>query len=172
MSIFSRLLGKRTDDRAVLRPLWHRVVEIAREPQWYAQCGFADTVAGRFDAITLVLAVVLVRMEQDAGLSDPSVRLSELFVEDMEGQLRQSGVGDVVVGKHIGKLMGALGGRLGAVRGALPLGEAALTQVVARNATMADGGDDPSCAARRLLELAGQLDATPIDALLAGAIAR
>ena len=172
MSILSRLLGKGPDDRAVVRPLWHRVVEIAREPQWYAQCGLADTVPGRFDAVTLVLALVLRRMEQDESLTDPSVRLSELFVEDMEGQLRQSGIGDIVVGKHIGKLMGALSGRLGAIREAVPLGEAALAEVVKRNATVVEGGGDPAMAAARLLVLAGQLDALPAEALLAGAIVR
>lgn len=172
MPILSRLLGKRPDDRAALRPLWRRIVEIAREPQWYAECGVADSQAGRFDAITLVLALVLRRMEQDEALTQASVRLNELFVEDMEGQLRQSGVGDLVVGKHIGKLMGALGGRLGAVREALPLGEAALTQMVSRNATMVAGGGNPAKAAARLLALAGQLGAIPAEALLAGDIAR
>ncbi len=172
MSILSRLLGKRHDDRAAVRPLWHRVVEIAREPHWYAECGLADTVPGRFDAITLVLALVLRRMEQDEALTIPSVRLSELFVEDMEGQLRQSGVGDVVVGKHIGKLMGALAGRLGAIREALPLGEAALAEVVVRNATMVKGGGHPAKAAARLLALADGLRTIPAAALLAGAIPR
>ena len=172
MSFLSRLLGKRLDDRTAVRPLWHRVVEIAREPQWYAECGLADTVPGRFDAITLVLALVLRRMEQDEALTQASVRLNELFVEDMEGQLRQSGVGDLVVGKHIGKLMGALGGRLGAIREALPLGEAALAKVVSRNATMVEGGGNPAKAAARLLALADGLRAVPAAGLLAGAIPR
>ncbi len=172
MSILSRLLGKRDDDRAALRPLWHRVVEIAREPQWYVECGLADSVPGRFDAITLVLALVLLRMEQDEALTQASVRLNELFVEDMEGQLRQSGVGDLVVGKHVGKLMGALGGRLGAIREALPLGEAALAEVVSRNATMVEGGGNPAKAAARLLALADGLRVIPAAALLAGAIPR
>ena len=172
MPILSRLLGKRHDDRAAVRPLWQRVVAIAREPQWYAECGLADTVTGRFDAITLVLALVLGRMEQDEALTLPSVMLSELFVEDMEGQLRQSGIGDVVVGKHIGKMMGALGGRLGAIRQALPLGEAALAEVVSRNATMVEGGGEPATAAARLLALADGLRTIPAAALLAGAIPR
>src|SRR3546814_8889050 len=44
---------------------------------------------------------------------------SDLFVEDMEGQLREIGINDVVVGKRMGGLMSALGGRLGAIRAAL-----------------------------------------------------
>ena len=36
----------------------HRVVEIAREPRWYAEAGVADTIDGRFDMIAAVLALV------------------------------------------------------------------------------------------------------------------
>ncbi len=137
MSLLSRIFGKRTDER--MRPLWHRIVEIAREPRWYADLGVADTVPGRFDAITLVLALVLLRMEREEALIAPSVHLTELFVEDMDGQLRESGVGDHVVGKHMGKLMKVLGGRLGALREALPDGGAALEEVLARNVTLVEG---------------------------------
>lgn len=171
MSILSRLFGKGADDRAAVRPLWHRTVEIAREKAWYAECGLADTLAGRFDAIAMVLAAVLLRMERDEALIEPSVRLTELFVEDMDGQLRNSGVGDLSVGKHIGKLMGALGGRLGALREALPGGEAALARFVERNATLAEGAD-PAKAATRLAALVQALEAVAAEALLAGRIAR
>ena len=42
--------------------------------------------------------------------------LTDRFIADMDGSLRQDGVGDQVVGKHIGRMMAALGGRLGAYR--------------------------------------------------------
>lgn len=171
MSILSRLFGKRADDHAEVRPLWHRVVEIAREPQWYAHCGVADTVGGRFDAITLVLALVLLRMEGSPELARPSVLLTELFVTDMDGQLREAGVGDMVVGKHIGRLMSTMGGRLGALREALPKGETAVAEVVGRNVTLNEGAE-PAGVARAALALAGQLAALDDAALLAGAIAR
>jgi cytochrome b pre-mRNA-processing protein 3 len=68
----------------------------------------------------------------------PSVRLTELFVTDMDGQLRESGVGDLVVGKHIGRLMSVLGGRLGAYRAALA-GQEDLGAALERNLTLAPG---------------------------------
>jgi hypothetical protein len=74
MSLLARLFGQRPDDRAALHPLWHRIVEIAREREWYAQCGVADSVAGRFDTITLILGLVLLRMESEPALAEPSVR--------------------------------------------------------------------------------------------------
>lgn len=170
MSFLSRLFKPRASG-ANMRPLWHRVVEIAREPRWYEELGVADTVPGRFDAITLVMVLVLLRMEREEALIPPSVRLTELFVDDMDGQLRQNGIGDLVVGKHMGKLMGVLGGRLGAFREALPQGEAALSAVIVRNVTLLDG-TDPLPATRAALELAQTLADTPDEDLLAARIAR
>ena len=86
MKLLSRIFGRTGDPREELRPLWHRVVEIAREPQWYAHAGIADSVRGRFDTITLVLALVLLRMEREEELRVPAVLLTELFVEDMDDQ--------------------------------------------------------------------------------------
>lgn len=173
MSLIARLFGRNTDDRAAVRPLWHRVVEIARETPWYAQYGVADTVPGRFDAVTMVLSLVILRMEREEELKILSARLTELFVDDMDGQLRQSGVGDLVVGKHMGKLMMVLGGRMGALREALaaPEPEAALVPVLERNVTLIDGADT-SALGQAVLSLARQIEATAAEDLLAGRIVR
>lgn len=172
MSLLSRLLRPRIDEHAQVRPLWHRLVEIAREKAWYAQAGAADTVSGRFDIVTLVLSLVLLRMEQDEALIEPSVRLTELFVTDMDGQLRQSGVGDLMVGKNIGRLMSVLGGRLGALREALAQpDDGALVAAITRNVTLLPGAD-PAAVARLARILTGQLQATAAQALLAGEIVR
>jgi cytochrome b pre-mRNA-processing protein 3 len=176
LSFLSRIFGpsgflRRGDDRAHARPLWHRTVEIAREKQWYAACGVADTVPGRFDAITLVLSLVLLRMEREPALIEPSVRLTELFVEDMDGQLRESGVGDLVVGKKIGRLMSVLGGRLGAYREALAQGGTAMAEAVTRNVTLVDGSD-PAGVAKAAMLLAKQLDALSAEDVLAARFVR
>ncbi len=113
MSFFQRLLGK--DGRDELRPLWHAVVATSREEPWYAVGGVADTVDGRFDMIALVLSLVMLRMEDSDGLAPKTALLTELFVADMDRQLRDSGVGDLKVGKTMGKLMSALGGRIGSL---------------------------------------------------------
>lgn len=156
-----------------MRPLWHRVVEIAREKPWYAHYGVADTVAGRFDAVTLVLALVMLRMEREEQLKVLAARLTELFVTDMDGQLRQSGVGDLVVGKRMGKLVSVLGGRIGALRDAFaaPDGEAALQPALARNMTLVEGADIPALASAVAL-LRDQIEAADPQDLLAGRIAR
>jgi len=156
MSFFSRLLGTAPDPREGVRPLWHRVIELARDTVYYSECGVADTVAGRFDMICAVLSAVMVRIEASEMRAE-SALLAELFVEDMDGQLREFGVNDVVVGKRIGKLMSVLGGRLGTYRGALNAGDLErLTAAVSRNVTFAQGTDEAAAAqavAARIMKL-------------------
>ena len=171
MALFDRLLGRKAD-QTNLRPLWHRVVEIAREPHWYAAGGVADTVPGRFDAISAVLTLVLLRMEASEPARIHTARLTELFVSDMDGQLRQSGVGDVVMGKQMGKLMSALGGRIDALReGLAQADDAQLIAAVERNMTLIERGD-AAVVTSALRVLASDLAATDDAALLAGTIKR
>lgn len=114
-----------------MQPLYNAIIAQGRQPHWYVEGGVPDTIDGRFDMIVAILAQVLMRLEQQGGTQE-SVWLTELFVDDMDGQLRQEGVGDVVVGKHIGRMMSALGGRLAAYRAALD-GEADLEDALRRN---------------------------------------
>ena len=154
MKLLDRLFRPATDDHAEARPLWLGVVGEARASRWYAELGMADSVEGRFDMVTLILALVLLRLEREPGCETVAVRLTELFVDDMDAQLRQSGVGDLMVGKHIGKLVAVLGGRMGALREALASGDvAALGEVIARNTRMLEGaGPDGLAAALRALD--------------------
>lgn len=170
MRLLERLLTPRPDPREAVRPLWAQVVAIARDPDWYREDGVADTLEGRFDMITAILALVVLRMEKSPALAVHTAPLAEIFVEEMDGQLRQSGVGDLMVGKQIGRLMATLGGRMGAYRTALADGEAELTQAVHRNITLADE-TRASAVARRMAVLADRLAARSDSAILAGDIA-
>lgn len=171
MSLFNRLLGRPDPGQEQIRPLWHKVVELARDPDWYARGGVADTVPGRFDAITLVLALVMRRMDGQPELRAPSARLTELFVSDMDGQLRQSGVGDLAMAKRMGKLMSVLAGRMEVLEQALAQpDDAELIAVIERNVTLNDGADVAAIAAR-VRQLAARLAALGNDDLLAGRIA-
>lgn len=129
-NLIQRLFA-RNDPKDAMQPLYNAIVDEGRQPHWYLQGQVPDTIDGRFDMIVAVLAQVLIRLEA-LGAAQESVWLTELFIDDMDGQLRQEGIGDVVVGKHIGRMVSALGGRLAAYRAALS-DEAALREALERN---------------------------------------
>lgn len=170
MTLLQRLFRPAPDPREGLQPLWHGVVVAARDPAWYRDGGVVDSVEGRFDMVTVILAAVLVRLDR-SGEAQAAVHLTELFIADMDAQLRQSGVGDLVVGKHVGKLMAALGGRVAALRGALSGKGEPLAQVLERNVTLREGFAADALAAA-FSDWHGRLDAIPDARLLTGEVPR
>jgi len=162
VTLLKKLLGLGPDPREALVPLYVSIVAEARKPVWYAEMGVPDTLDGRFDMISAVLTLVLIRLEAEgrAGRA-PNARLTEVFIEDMDGQLRELGVGDVVVGKHIGNMMSAIGGRLSVYRDTL--GDPALfEEALVRNLWRGEPGAEakPAAVAQRLRTLAAKIDAS------------
>lgn len=169
MTFLKSLFG-RTKPQNALADLYAAIVAEGRAPHWYRDGGVPDTLDGRFDMIAAILSLVLLRME-NLDTTDETARLAEIFVDDMDGQLRQMGVGDIVVGKHIGRMMSALGGRLGAYRSALKDGrgiEEALERNLYRGVSPAPAAIAHSAAAFR--HLAARLDTLDLAALRAGTI--
>lgn len=169
MSLFQRLFGPKSDPRDPYRPLYAATVERARTPVWYLD-GVPDTLDGRFDMLAALLSLVMIRLERDEEGRQPSVHLAELFVDDMDGQLRQIGIGDMIVGKHIGRMMAALGGRLGAYRDAGMDADALRTALVRNLWQGEDPGEAATLVARRMAAWAGALDAAATDAILGGTL--
>lgn len=141
MSLLKRLFGKdEPDAKHRMMPLYHQVVARAREPHWYLEGGVPDSIDGRFDMVAAILSLVVLCLEQDAAYRTEMALLTELFVDDMDGQLREIGIGDMIVGKHVGRIMGALGGRLGAFREGLQE-NARLDGAILRNIYRAEEAD-------------------------------
>jgi cytochrome b pre-mRNA-processing protein 3 len=165
-------MGVRKDASAMV-PLYDAVVAEARRPHWYVEGRVPDTLDGRFDMVSTILSLVLLCLE---GLGQPareaSALLTELFVADMDGQLRQRGIGDLVVGKHVGRMMSQLGGRLTAYREGLAEG-GDLSGAIDRN--IYRGAEMPAAATAHvhagLRVLAADLARRDLSAILAGDIA-
>ena len=167
MGFLDRLFGRK--DRDALTPLYNAVVTEARRPAWYLEGQVPDTLDGRFDMVAAVLSLVLLRLEEEGEVGRaPSAYLTEIFVEDMDGQLREGGIGDIVVGKHIGRMMGALGGRLGALREAFAGGDldGAIDRNIYRGAVPGDGAH--AAVREGLTGLRARLAGAPAAELIAG----
>ena len=159
--ILARLFGKGDDG---LGALYAAVVAEARQPKWYADYGVPDSVDGRFDMVSLVLALVLIRLEHD-GREVEAVRLTEQFITDMDGQIREIGFGDLVVGKQVGGILAVVGGRLGAYRTGFDI------ETLGRTLWRGETPVNADAALAELTALRTRIDSVPLDTLLVGSLA-
>jgi cytochrome b pre-mRNA-processing protein 3 len=168
LSLLQRIFGE-TRQRATLEPLYRAIVDTGRDPAWYEAGAVPDTLDGRFDMIAALTALVLLRLEAEGDSGrDPSVLLTEIFIEDMDATLRQIGIGDYVVGKHVGRMMGALGGRHTALRPGRAAGS--IAEAVTRNIFHEAPPSDAALAfvTRGLERFAEALDGVSAADVLAG----
>ena len=168
MAFFQNIF--RGGQRPTLEPLYRAIVERGRDPFWYRDGRVPDTLDGRFDMIAALVALVLLRIEAEGEAAAPtSILLTEAFIDDMDASLRQIGIGDYVVGKHVGRMVGALGGRLGAFREAQASGSG-FADAVRRN-VFHEAPPSPEAlalVAERLERFGAALATTSVDRLAEG----
>jgi cytochrome b pre-mRNA-processing protein 3 len=116
-----------------IEAIYGMIVAQAREPLFYAGMGVPDTVNGRFDMVLLHLWMVLRRLRPAPGGAELSQALFDHFCADMDGNLREMGVGDLTVPKRMHKFGEAFYGRSAAYDAALDAGGAALAQALCKN---------------------------------------
>src|SRR3974390_245218 len=81
--------------------LYGAIVAQARLPSFYLIYGVPDTVEGRFDMIVMHLALVLRRLARERELGSLGQGVFDRFCRDMDHNLREMGVGDLSVPKHM-----------------------------------------------------------------------
>jgi cytochrome b pre-mRNA-processing protein 3 len=100
--------------------LFGEATKLAREPHWYIEGGVPDSLDGRFAVLATVVALILVRLEADGEAGNAvSVALTERFIEVMEAEHRELGLGDPTLGKTVRKLVGSLSRRTDLWRSAI-----------------------------------------------------
>jgi cytochrome b pre-mRNA-processing protein 3 len=115
--------------------LYGTIVAQARAAPFYRICGVPDTVNGRFEMVLLHTVLVLRRLESEP----PPVRqigqaLFDRFCADMDGSLREMGIGDLAVPAKMRKIGEAFYGRQAAYGAALAAGDSEpLVAVLERN---------------------------------------
>jgi cytochrome b pre-mRNA-processing protein 3 len=96
------------------------VTSLAREPRWYVEGKVPDTLDGRFAVLATITALVLIRLEGEGEPGDViSVALTERFIEVIESEHRELGIGDPTLGKTMRKLVGSLARRVDLWRSAV-----------------------------------------------------
>ncbi len=92
----------------------------ARRPHWYVEGTVPDTIDGRFAVLATITALAIVRLEQDGDAGNAaSVALTERFIEVMEAEHREIGLGDPTLGRQVRRLVGSLSRRTDLWRSAI-----------------------------------------------------
>ncbi len=108
----ARLFGRRSPAETAAVSLYRAAVEKARDPVFYAELAVPDTVNGRFDMIVIHVMLLFRRLRGGgAAAHATSEALLSLMFSDMDRSLREMGVGDMSVGKHVKKMAKAFYGR-------------------------------------------------------------
>ena len=129
--VFGINLNRKSQDASAL---YEVIVTQARRIEFYEDLGVPDTVSGRFDLIVLHMFFVMRRLkkEQDKGLA-LSQALFDCMFADMDKNMRETGVGDLAVGKNIRSLASAFYGRIKAYEDCLENNKDELSNVIIRN---------------------------------------
>jgi cytochrome b pre-mRNA-processing protein 3 len=165
-SLFPRLTAeqKRGAD------LFAWVVAEARAPHWYAEGKVPDTLDGRFAALATIAALTVERLERDGGQgTTASAALTERFIEAMEAEHRELGLGDPALGRTVRKLFGALARRVALWRNVDEQDwSAAILDSLYSGAKPSEAALEQ--AASRLRNLRHRLDSAPVAAVAEGRI--
>ncbi len=165
-------LFRKNPPREPVFAVYRAIVAQSRQPRFYADWGVPDTVTGRFDMISLHLALLFRRLAPEGQTArDFSQAVFDLFFKDMDRSLREMGAGDLAVPKKIQKMGGLFYGLLSAVGDALDRNDsAALVAVLRRNVYDDAAAPGAEALASYLATEAERLAAQPASAICAGTL--
>ena len=145
---------------------YRSIVAQSRQVKFYADWGVEDSVTGRFDMVSLHLALCLRRLKNEPTAKDFTQALVELFFKDMDSSIRELGVTDLGVPKKIKTMGNIFYGLVKVLDPALDSGHPAEVEgVLVRNVY---GAANPGAAllAAYLLNEAQRLAALPLSELV------
>lgn len=162
-------LFRKTASPDAVHAVYGALVARARQPRFYADWGVPDTVTGRFDMISLHLALLFRRLRAEAGGRAFAQAVFDLFFKDMDRSLREMGAGDLAVPKKIQKMGNLFYGLLASLDTALAADDpAAVERVLVRNVYAGEPHPAAAALAADLREEMQRLAALPLAAILAG----
>ena len=152
--------------------VYNAIVAQSRQPFFYADWLVPDTVTGRFDMISLHMALLFRRLRAGQGGQKAfSQAVFDLFFKDMDRSLREMGVGDIGVPKKIQKMGNIFFGLLAALTEAMDRRDAAaLEAVLSRNIYDGASGAHVQALAAYLFVQDDALAAQSAESIMAGAV--
>lgn len=108
------LLKKKNPYAQAAHQAYACILEHARQTEFYEKLGVPDTFDGRFDLMVLHAYLILHRMLEDGKQEAETFNqaLFDAIFADMDQTLREMGIGDMGVPKHMRKMMKGFNGRM------------------------------------------------------------
>ena len=153
--------------------VYNAIVAQSRQPRFYADWSVPDTVTGRFDMISLHLALLFRRLRAETGdRKEFSQAVFDLFFRDMDRSLREMGAGDLAVPKKIQKMGNLFFGLLAALNAGLDMNDPlAVEAVLTKNIYDGASGPDVAAMAHYLMAQSAVLSSQAEADILQGKIA-
>ena len=161
----------RAPRNTTIAALYGVIVAQARAPEFYTFYGVPDTAEGRLEMIILHAALLISRLEVEEGPARPlGQALFDHFCSDVDGNLREMGVGDLAVPRKMKAVAEAFYGRKRVYDTALAIpGNEQLEAALVRNVpTAASDTARMSALAAYMRECSRKLAAMEGAALLQG----
>jgi cytochrome b pre-mRNA-processing protein 3 len=149
-----------------------------RQPDFYLRWGVPDTFDGRFDLLLVHVFLILYRLIDDPRYNKMSQDVFDVMFRDMDQTLREHGIGDMGVPKHMKRMMIAFNGRMYTYLEAVQErdeknAQRALEKALARNLYGTIENPDLkalSCMALYMQDNIKYLNSVPVNDVIAGAI--
>jgi len=169
--MLSRLFGRSRPSIAG-DTLYRAIVAQARLPLFYRDWRVPDTVDGRFEMIVLHLVLLFRRLGRDGEAGQAIAQeVFDIFLADMDQQLREMGVGDLGVPKRMKKIGQSFYGRLATYGTVLATeDEAGLREALERNLFPEAEAQPLALLAAYALAAGAQLATQPTKAIAGGAL--
>jgi cytochrome b pre-mRNA-processing protein 3 len=145
------------------------IVAQSRQERFYADWGVPDTVTGRFDMVSLHLALYLRRLKNEPTARPFTQALVELFFKDMDRSIRELGVTDLGVPKKVKTMGNVFYGLVGVLDPALDSGLAADVETILERNVYGASHPGAAALASYLLAESARLAGLPVRELVPAA---
>lgn len=171
--LFANLFRRKDAQPDPAAELYAALVQKARDPKFYTDLAVPDTVDGRFDMVVIHAMLVMRRLRDKTDeVHVTGLRLFDLMFVDMDRSLREMGVGDMSVGKHVKRMARAFYGRAAAYEAGMDESPEALAKAI--NDNLYRHGSPPEDAiaavASYLTRASAHLAGQSVESIVAGRI--
>ncbi len=103
---------KKHKDEHIAQALYETALEASLNPVFYNKYGVPDSFDGRFDLLLIHVFFILRKLQGQGDYDEFAQILFDVVFRNMDQTLREMGIGDMGIPKHMRRMMTAFNGRM------------------------------------------------------------